>query len=363
MFLMLDFWILNDSILNIKNKEIIYSEMSTLINRSSTTCKKYINKPDSIPPLTARVLKGRLEEKGIFFSDEEACSRAYVAIGWKSSCRGMRGQAPDFCPATVNLLESLADKDLAFAVHLGGKDEAERLVAYKDYLLNDVLPFYFPEGMTLVDEVKGPRQLKDLRPLLIKILIKGTLFLLAHAEGERLASCVNQQSVLERCLPSRFQEIGPPGQRFLRQRFEKAGLTKHGYVEEMTDLFGDSEEMNGLPDKESYEKQYDRYLMATDCSPPSWDMVAKIASILRMQQLNKLGQVDSVEIYTQLFCDLYGGAKLIDRLWIESTKELSREEVAVFFSSYGDLYSSHMEKLKAAEKTASSEEQMEQLAR
>jgi hypothetical protein len=121
------------------------------------------------------------------------------------------------------------------------------------------------------------------------------------------------------------------------------------FVQEMLDHYGDPEDETEsapleLVTREGLKKSFTRYVVQGE--RPGWDTLRKWARGLHPRAQEIQGRTDSFEDYERAIVEWYGGARMLEKLFLAVSKELPTDDLLALFATYPRHFEQQMAAVK-----------------
>ena len=362
MFLMVSVEILIDDFLGLPFRTRVYGEFSKVTERSTRQVSECFRKK-SFSYSSEKKIQAWLEDHDIEFLDGFPVG-ADVAAGWAGLANAALKLPSVFLPRTHKLIQNLVQKDISFHKRLHDEPQKSHLIFYKQYLEDEVIPFYCNDVEGSIDQLDSAETLDQMRQLLPGLLFESVLHLLAHAESEYLlAYCSDYDSVLAKTLSGDADMSLSPSKQFFNRWMKTLGLDGDGKKKEIIacmfadfDEAGISAEEDGsesLMTSVALEKQIQRYLNNGDRA--KLDIVGKWAKGLYWKASEVQGRNEGCDDYSGAMMEIYGGVLILDKLCEEGEKIFRKQDLQDIMQTYQDRFNTHLVEMKkeVAEMTTS----------
>ncbi len=341
--------ILLEDFLGIKYRNAVTVGLSLAADLSTRQIQTYL-KRKSFPPAISRKLEYQFREQGFNLPDEIYDQRYETPISWKMFLESIQKKEDDFLPRTYHLIYEFADKDISFIKQIQPLSLDDRFSAYRRYLADEIVPLYCLEPSSVGDLVQKSRNDKEIKKPLYRIFLESVLHLLSFAESEYMGLySSDHESILSKVIPARGADgaIDSPSSIFFQKWMKSLQLAPDEFVQEMVDHFGEA----GISDdegggnnsdaisKEGLEKSLSQYLKKGKY--PSWARVDRFGKGLHARAMEVQGRKDSHVDYCLQLKDIYGGVRIMDKLYHAACEIISEAEVLKIISTYPTRYAMH----------------------
>ncbi|WP_321531991.1 hypothetical protein [uncultured Desulfuromonas sp.] len=352
MFLMLSVGALFDDFWKVPYKTQLHKDIAKMAGCSPRRVSDCLSKK-RFSYASERKIRDFLKDQDVDLFDNFS-SPPEAAISWMVFSQRVKKENSSlpFLPKTLGLIENLASRDLAFQKLLEGNSCESRLSFYKQYLIDEVVPFYCDDLEGSIAQIEKVETIDQIRKLLPGLLFEGVLHLLSYAESEYLFShCLDHRSVLVRTLPNDGNSEISPSMRFFKLWTKSLGLNSRKDILEamFIDFYEDgiSDEDESEQDfisSDALEKQIQRYF--NEGKRASFETIGKLAKGLYATAAEVQKRDEDLEDYMTSMKDVYAGVLVLDRLLEEGKKYFREYDLFELMGTYQSRFDKHMEFMK-----------------